>query len=209
VSRKTLALIGVFIATMVLDQATKAWVYTQISPGSPGIEVIPHLFSIVHAQNPGAVAGILKGYTWLFLIFTGVALYLVWSMWRKVEANEGMLPSILGLILGGALGNAVDRVHKGTVTDFLRVYSDAPAVVAKVQALFGDWAGGGRVVEWPTFNVADMALVVGVIAYVGYTMKYGEPEGPVTAEEPPPTPDGAESAGTTPESAPPAAPPAS
>jgi signal peptidase II len=189
-SRKTLALLGVFAVTIAVDQLTKAYVYTQISPGgAASIDVIPHLFSIVHAQNPGAVAGILKGKTWLFLGFTVVALYLVWSMWKRVEAGEWQLPSILGLILGGALGNAIDRIHKGTVTDFLRVYSDYPPLVAKIQAVFGEWAGRGGTVEWPTFNIADSALVIGVFAYIAYTWRYGEPKAPEPAkveEEPPP-----------------------
>lgn len=184
-NRKTAALLGVFALTILLDQATKAYVYTQLAPGGgAAIDVIPHFFSIVHAQNPGAVAGILAGKKWLFLAFTLVALYLVWSMWRRVEAGEWQLPSILGLILGGALGNAIDRVHKGTVTDFLRVYSDYPPVVTQVQRVFGDWAGRGSTVEWPTFNIADAALVIGVFAYIAYTWRYGEPKAPEPARAP-------------------------
>lgn len=159
-TKKTLILAAVFLVGVALDQASKIWVYTNLRPRIDEVVVIPHLFSLVHAQNPGAVAGFLPGQYWLFLLFTGVAVVVIGDMWRKLPANETYMSVALGLILSGAIGNAIDRIHKGTVTDFLRVYTDWPPVAGFLERHWPHTA------EWPTFNVADSALVVGVALFL-------------------------------------------
>lgn len=158
-TKKTLILVAVFVVGVVLDQGSKFWVYNNLKQRLDEVVVIPHLFSIVHAQNPGAVAGFLPGQYWLFLLFTGVAVIVIGDMWRKLPDGETWMSVALGLILSGAIGNAIDRVHKGTVTDFLRVYTDYEPIMRKLH----DWFGTA---EWPTFNVADTALVVGVALFL-------------------------------------------
>ena len=93
---------------------------------------------------------------------------------RKLPEEETFLATTLGLIFGGAVGNAIDRVHKGTVTDFLRVYTDNPDAKIWLIERFGTN-------EWPSFNIADAALVIGVGMFLIHYLFLEEPEGEQSA----------------------------
>lgn len=168
-SPRNLVFLSVTIIGLVLDQLSKAWIVANVRYAVDEIDVIPGLFSIVHARNPGAAFGALGNFAnrhVVFGIFTLVALYVVFDMLRKLEPGARFVPVALGMILSGALGNAIDRARglpfvpdslsaDGKVTDFLRVYTEIPAIKNWLVANFGTY-------EWPSFNVADIALVVGV-----------------------------------------------
>lgn len=175
-NRKLLIFSIVALLGLVADQVTKWWVRVSPAVNEPGgIKVIPHFFSIVHAENPGAAFGMLGNLSegWrvgIFVVFTLIAVGIVADMYRKLPATDWFLATTLGLILSGALGNLVDRVYKplfgvpnhrgeleygATVTDFLRFYTDDP----EWAAFFIKWFG---MAEYPAFNVADANLVVGV-----------------------------------------------
>ena len=152
----------VTVLGLALDQATKIWVVQNIQEGVGEIKVIPGFFSIVHRQNPGAAFGFLQSFEYrhvVFLIFTALAGIVILDLFRKLPKNDRYMSATLGLILSGAIGNAIDRVHKQTVTDFLKVYTESPALSDWLVSTFGTN-------EWPSFNVADSALVVGVILYI-------------------------------------------
>ena len=157
--------------TVALDQITKWYVYTQLVENVDEIPVIPGFFSIVHAQNPGAAMGMLSTYEYryvVFLVFTVIAVVVIVDMWRKLHPTDRFTAFILGLILSGAVGNGIDRVHKQTVTDFLRVYTEVPSLKMWLIETFGTN-------EWPSFNVADSALVVGVaLFFVQYLFFEGD-----------------------------------
>lgn len=175
-NRKLLVLSIVTLVGVVLDQATKWWVRVDPAVNAPGgLKIVPGFFSIVHAENPGAAFGMLGNLSqeWrigIFVIFTLIALGIVWDMYRKLPATDWFLPGTLGLILSGALGNMIDRVYKpflgvpnhrgeleydATVTDFLRIYTEHPEWAEWLRSMFGT-------AEYPSFNVADINLVVGV-----------------------------------------------
>lgn len=162
---------GTFLFGLVLDQITKWYVYTQLVENVDEIPVIPGFFSIVHAQNPGAAMGMLSTYEYryvVFLVFTVIAVVVIVDMWRKLHPTDRFTAFILGLILSGAVGNGIDRVHKQTVTDFLRVYTEVPSLKMWLIETFGTN-------EWPSFNVADSALVVGVaLFFVQYLFFEGD-----------------------------------
>lgn len=163
-SRKSLVFLAVSAVTVALDQVTKWWVYAHIDEGYGEIEVIPGLFSLVHAQNPGAAIGLLRDFEyrmWVFYAFTVIAVGIIVDLWRRLPRRDWFHSATLGLILAGAVGNAIDRVAKQTVTDFLRVYTEIPSIKAWLIDTFGTY-------EWPTFNVADSALVVGVAVFLGH-----------------------------------------
>lgn len=136
----------IVLAVVALDRASKLYIRAQVSPWDM-IPVIPGIFNIVHAENPGAafsmlaeappfVRGILLvGVSMLVMGIVGVML------WR-LPANAGLLVSLaLALVFGGALGNLWDRILRGTVTDFVQVFIGA--------------------YEFPSFNVADSAITIG------------------------------------------------
>ena len=121
---------------VLLDQATKYW----ISQSKPFIQVIPGFFNIVYVENPGAAFGILHGKQGLLTAISVMAmLVLIGLMWQ--ERRRGVLVS-LSLILGGTCGNLIDRVCLKYVVDFLDAHV--------------------KNYHWPSFNIADSAITVGV-----------------------------------------------
>ena len=128
---------------IVLDQLTKFWVVSALSLGQ-SIELTGFL-NLVFVYNPGAAFSFLSDaggwQRWFF-----VALALAVSAWLTFQirqhAAERLLPLAATLILGGALGNVVDRIRFGAVVDFVDVHA-------------AGW-------HWPAFNVADSAISVGV-----------------------------------------------
>ncbi|MFT6146889.1 MAG: signal peptidase II [Myxococcota bacterium] len=156
----------VAVVGLVLDQVTKAWIRANIEYRDVGIEVIDGYFDIVHAQNPGAALGILgdvPGARYIFVLFTVVATVVIVNMQRQLKSGEKFLPVVLGLILSGALGNAVDRIinEGGRVTDFLRFHTDGNPELRR-------WLADSMLgmSEYPSFNVADISLVVGVLLFI-------------------------------------------
>lgn len=187
-TRKWIIFVALFVSVVLLDQVSKAWIVTNVSFRGGEIEVIPHFFKIVHAQNPGAMAGFLGSFAYrrqLFLAFTCVAIYMVVQMMAQLPNRERYQSTALGLIAAGAIGNAIDRVHKGTVTDFIHNYTDSPSVMHAI-----DVANGYLPIRipyaWPTYNVADISLVVGVglflIHYLFFEPKAAPKAAPSEAE---------------------------
>ncbi len=132
---------------LVIDQATKIWIQNTI-PLWESKTIIPGLFNLVHVLNKGAAFGFLADLegsmqTYFFIGVTGLAVVLILHLLRTVHRKDYYLFSALGLILGGALGNLIDRIRIGMVIDFL------------------DFHLGSH--HWPAFNVADMAISTGAI----------------------------------------------
>ena len=132
------------IVAMVLDQASK-WAVMQYIPEHRPITVITGVFDLVNIRNRGAAFGFLnrsdiEWQFWLFLVATVVAVWAIIMLVRSSDEDPWLFTA-LGLVMGGALGNLVDRVRFRAVVDFLDVY-------------WGDW-------HWPAFNVADSAIFVG------------------------------------------------
>ena len=135
---------GIGIVTIIIDQLTK-WLIASSVPLWSGFSVIPDFFNIVHVLNRGAAFGFLNSTdtTWQVWMFSGAAIIAcaaIHLMARSANYNR-VLFSALGLILGGAVGNLIDRVLHGAVTDFLDFYYAS--------------------YHWPAFNVADIAICIG------------------------------------------------
>ena len=140
---KTLILVS--ITVVILDQLTKA-IITHYLSLHQYIEVIGSFFNITHIKNPGVAFGLFRNSSELFriLFLTGmslIALIVVFFVYSKAE-NNLVYRIALSLIAGGAMGNLIDRIRLGEVTDFLDVY-------------IGQY-------HWPAFNVADSAITIGV-----------------------------------------------
>lgn len=164
--RKHVIFLWVFLVGLVLDQATKIAVYTQLEPitaARPGrVVIIPGFLDIIHAQNPGAAFSFLAGFEYRYLVFLGftvLAMAFVITQQRVIDANDRWRATSLALIAGGAVGNAIDRVHKRTVTDFVRMYLDVEPARSWLVDMFGTY-------EWPTYNVADALLFFGIVILV-------------------------------------------
>lgn len=170
-NRRNLVFGIVALVSVVLDQLTKAWVIANLRPYRDSVPVIDGFFELVHVKNTGAAGGFLGEFEyrmWVFLAFTVVALVVMVSMVRELGPQERLQPALVGLIVGGALGNAIDRVREQAVTDFLRFYTEHPEWKPWLIAQLGT-------AEYPSFNVADICIVVGVLVYMGLYLVYGDP----------------------------------
>jgi len=125
-----------------LDQATKIAIRKAV-PTRDTIEVIKGWFQITYAQNSGMAFGMLRGWNPIFIFFGIIAIVFIFMYHRQFKSSKWMGIS-LGLLLGGALGNLIDRVIFGHVTDFIRV---------RWWFIHLRW--------WPSFNVADACVCVG------------------------------------------------
>ena len=128
---------ALFAVVLLVDQVTKAVVRSTIARGEED-PVLPGLLDLVHVRNEGIAFGIAAGGQALVVVLITVALVALTAYFATHPRVPGIwLPT--GLLAGGALGNVVDRIRDGAVTDFLKL----PA--------------------WPAFNVADVAITVGVL----------------------------------------------
>ena len=141
---------GVVAAVILLDQFTKYLVLRMI-PLYKSITVIPGFFNLTHIHNPGGAFGFMAQNGspwrhWMFLIAAVVALSMILYFYHHTPRTHPFLGLGLSLIFGGAIGNLIDRLRFGEVIDFLDFY------VAHL--------------HWPTFNLADSAVTVGVGIFV-------------------------------------------
>ena len=132
---------------IIIDQLTKLSIMQNMRLHE-SIPIIPNLFSLTYIRNPGAAFGLLAGSSNAFrTLFFGVtslfALGLLGTILVRLPANDWMGQLSIASILGGAIGNLLDRLQYGEVIDFLDVYIET--------------------YHWPAFNVADSAISVGVV----------------------------------------------
>jgi signal peptidase II len=127
----------------VVDQASKFVVQNEMVLHE-SVPVIPGFFHITYILNRGAAFGILENQQWFFLVIA-ILLFLLYGIFHKRLPSSSIVHCGVGLLLGGALGNALDRVCTGAVVDFFDF----------------------RI--WPVFNVADMSIVVGVCLLLWYS----------------------------------------
>jgi signal peptidase II len=152
--RPVLVLAGTALALYALDQLTKALVVANV-PFGARYDVIGDLAQLWHVRNTGAAFSILPGATWLFVPVTIGAIGMVAYFHRTLRGRGPWVQVILGAILAGALGNLTDRLRLGFVIDFVSL-------------------GIGNV-RFPTFNVADSAVVLGIGALVAYLTFFDQP----------------------------------
>jgi signal peptidase II len=149
-------LLTVGAAVIALDVLTKCLVVAHIEPGDP-VHLIGDLVTLKLVRNPGAAFSMATGMTWLLTIIAVAVVIGVIRMARRLRSPWWALG--LGLVLGGAIGNLIDRFFRspgplrGHVVDFVSV----------------GW--------WPVFNVADSAVVCGAILMIALTLFGYEPDG--------------------------------
>ena len=144
--RKRILLIAIIlIGSVVADQVTKAWARKELRGNAP-VVVVKNYLALEYHENPGVafgLAGSLPGGRYLFIAIGIAVLFLVWRIVRQ-HGGKGRWPDLaFALVAGGALGNLIDRVVLGRVVDFVVMH----------------WH---RKIQWPAYNVADAALVVGI-----------------------------------------------
>lgn len=135
---------------VIIDQLTKFFIVKYL-PLHDTVPVVLGLFNIIHIKNPGGAFGLLANLTpgmrtFIFLFISSLAVGLILYFYLKTPVNQSWLAAGFALIFGGAIGNLIDRIRFGVVTDFLDFY------ISKY--------------HWPAFNVADSAITVGIGIFI-------------------------------------------
>lgn len=138
--------IGLFV--VVADQATKWWISRLIPPGQTRT-VLPTMLHFTHVYNPGAAFGLFPSQQWLFISAAVAVLVYAWIERAQIRKQPVIMQIGIALGLAGAIGNTIDRIWRGAVLDFIDV------------------------IVIPVFNVADMAITVGV-ALVIWAVLFGQ-----------------------------------
>ncbi|WP_266168027.1 signal peptidase II [Dyella subtropica] len=143
---------------IVLDQASKFWALDALQPAGLPHPVIPGFLNWTLAFNTGAAFSFLAdgaGWQRWFFVLLAVVISAVLVVWlNRTEGRDWRTALPLGLIVGGALGNLIDRLHAAQVTDFIQVY-------------YRDW-------HYPVFNVADCAISVGAVLLIVFGLFAGK-----------------------------------
>jgi signal peptidase II len=137
---------------VIADQITKALVRAALSPAE-SIELIRDALYLTHVRNTGAAFGLMPGGRTLFILTSLIVLVGIAGYWRRQHPRARWLVTALALAASGAAGNLIDRAYVGRVTDFV------------------DFS----LINFPVFNVADCAIVIGVGMLIVWVMFGPEP----------------------------------
>ena len=135
------SVLSVTTTVIAVDQLTKEIIVREIGPGAArrSIEIIPGVFDLTFVRNTGSAFGLFQGQSAILTVLAiGAIVFLAAYYFRKAR-HDSLVAIALALQLGGAIGNVIDRARYGYVVDFFDFLS------------------------WPTFNVADSAITVGVV----------------------------------------------
>ena len=138
---------------IAIDQISK-WLIVKNMELGTSIPIIDNVLYITSHRNRGAAQGILENKMWFFYIITVVFVVFIVFYMKKYAKTDKLLGISLGLILGGAIGNFIDRVFRQEVVDFIHVY------------IFS--------YNYPVFNIADSALCIGVVLIIIQTLLEGK-----------------------------------
>ncbi|GAY76506.1 signal peptidase II [Sporolactobacillus inulinus] len=138
---------------LIIDQCSKGLVVHNMALGQ-SITMIPNFFYLTSIRNNGAAWSILEGQFVFFFIITAVVLIIVIYYMQTLGRKQPLLGTSLGLIIGGTLGNFVDRLFRGEVVDFLHFYLIR--------------------YNFPVFNLADSSLFLGVVLLIIYLFLDGK-----------------------------------
>lgn len=134
----------------VLDQAIKYFVVCDLKPVH-SVEAIPHLLDLVYVENRGVAFGMFDNMRWIFVALTSVVIVVFVFMLIKYGKNSKLLSISCALIIGGGIGNLIDRVYLGYVVDYLRL-SFFP----------------------PVCNFADYCITAGTVCLVVYLLFFSD-----------------------------------
>ncbi|MEZ4215767.1 MAG: signal peptidase II [Myxococcota bacterium] len=165
VAPKWKVFLAAFAVVLAADQATKQAVIERFAYGER-LRLVDGLLDLTHVRNPGGAFSFLAqlppDLEWVrplfFVGMAGLAIALLLGFFARLPAEARFSALALGSVLGGALGNLLDRLRHGEVVDFIDVH------------LTADYT-------WPTFNVADSAIVVGVVLLLLETFLEGRARG--------------------------------
>ena len=139
--KKNIFIFSIALFILVLDQFTK-FVIKQNFHLNQSIPVINNIFHLTYITNTGSAFGLFKGLHIFFILFSVIVIIAIFYFIGKIKKNEKALQFSVGLLLGGTIGNLIDRLFYGSVIDFIDF----------------------RI--WPVFNIADSAVTISIVLLV-------------------------------------------
>lgn len=159
--RRSLLLLASIASTVVaLDWWTKRWATENLARHEP-VEILGPLLRFTYTRNSGVAFGLGAGLPFPYYLFSIVAVVAILYLFLRRGAQTPTRQVALSLILGGAVGNLIDRVTMGEVVDFIEIG-------------WGRW-------HWPVFNLADTAVTTGVVLFA---LAWSRPHAPAVADAP-------------------------
>jgi signal peptidase II len=152
----------IFISVFALDQLSKLFVVKTIPLNSVPTRILSTILRLHHVKNEGVAFGITLGNPFIFKVTSVLTVIFVIFFYFHIPREHSLKRIAIAIIAGGALGNVVDRLLYGQVTDFILI--------------------GYRSINWPVFNVADIAVTVGIVLYLYLIMIRKDEELPVVKE---------------------------
>jgi signal peptidase II len=145
--QRDLAMAGIALVVIVLDQLTKQWVLEYFTaPSHPSsIPILGPYLELIYVQNPGVAFSMFEGQSIKYLLIAVAIIAIIYLYWRSRETGSLLLKVSFGLVLGGALGNLIDRFTRQSVVDF--IHFQIPQIGF----------------NFAVFNLADSAISVGVL----------------------------------------------
>jgi signal peptidase II len=129
------------LSIVVLDQLTKFLIKNNLQL-SDSIPLIKNVFHLTYVTNTGSAFGLFKGMNLVFILFSIAVILAIFYYLRQIKKKEKLVIYSIGLLLGGTIGNLIDRIAYGAVIDFLDF----------------------RV--WPVFNIADSAVTISIVLLI-------------------------------------------
>jgi signal peptidase II len=166
---------------VIIDQVSKTFAARCLSPG-PGIDVWGDFFRLTLVTNPGGVFGSRLGSQNFYTLVSILAIAATLWFFFKAKADGGLFRVGLSLVLGGAVGNLIDRFRFGQVIDFLDFdffnISVPPAKLGIINF------PGFHLDRWPVFNLADSFILIGMVLIVIHLLLTKEEKGPASSPVP-------------------------
>lgn len=144
----------VILSVLFFDVLSKYLTVQILIPAGGEITVIPRILNFCYVENTGAAFGILKNHRWIFMTLSILLIVFIFAFLIKTGIKHKLFVISASLILGGGIGNMIDRIFVGYVVDFIKV----------------------TFIDFPVFNIADSAVVIGALLlsvyFVFYDKKY-------------------------------------
>ena len=144
-NRRAVFIVIVSLVALLADQGTKQWARHSLR-GNGFVEIVADYLALEYHENPGMAFGLgrnIPGARFIFIGISLVVLYFVWRAVRQIGKKQRVGDLAFGLVIGGAVGNLIDRIYIGRVVDFIIMH----------------WH---KTYQWPAYNIADAELVVGI-----------------------------------------------
>lgn len=155
------------VSVIIIDQLSKLYINAKFVPGET-IQILGDILRFTFIYNPGGAFGISLGNSWFYSVVSMLAIVIVIVYFIKIPSTDKIAKYCLAFVVGGALGNQIDRIVYGKVIDFIDV-NTIDIVIGSFNFL-GMKFPGFQLYRWYVFNIADAAITLGLLGFIIYLL---------------------------------------